>query len=144
MGHPRLPFCLKHYNFYNKYMWKIYIHYTVLGFEPTTFRTWVSSQNHQTRAPDPKAICLSTVLSFCKCQQQQQIIFCSFLKSLSNPSFVSGERKIILCDIYMIIILDLASWRHDDDGDNHGWAKHFLATTVWPDLTTFRHIGKKF
>ena len=23
----------------------------VLGFEPTTFRTWVSSHNHSTRAP---------------------------------------------------------------------------------------------
>ena len=27
------------------------IHYTVLGFEPATFRTWVSSHNHSTRAP---------------------------------------------------------------------------------------------
>ena len=29
------------------------IQYTVPGFEPTTFRTWVSSHNHQTRAPAP-------------------------------------------------------------------------------------------
>ena len=27
------------------------IQYTVLGFEPTTFSTWVSSDNHNTRAP---------------------------------------------------------------------------------------------
>ena len=27
------------------------IQYTVLGFEPTTFGTWVSSRNHYTRAP---------------------------------------------------------------------------------------------
>ena len=30
-----------HYNFYNKY-----IQYTVPGFEPTTFGTWVSSHHH--------------------------------------------------------------------------------------------------
>ena len=34
--------------FCNKYVWKIAIQYTVLGFEPTTFRTWVSSHNHKT------------------------------------------------------------------------------------------------
>ena len=27
------------------------IHYTVPGFELTTFETWVSSHNHMTRAP---------------------------------------------------------------------------------------------
>ena len=43
-------FLNKHYNFYNKYMWKMSIQYTVPGFEPTTFRTWVSSHNHWTRA----------------------------------------------------------------------------------------------
>ena len=35
-----------HYNFYNKYMWKMSIQYTVPGFKPTTFGTWVSSHNH--------------------------------------------------------------------------------------------------
>ena len=30
---------------------KMSIQYTVLGFEPTTFRKWVSSHNHLTRAP---------------------------------------------------------------------------------------------
>ena len=30
-------FSNKHYNFYNKYWWKMSIHYMVLGFEPTTF-----------------------------------------------------------------------------------------------------------
>ena len=40
-------FQVKHYNFYNKYMCeKMSIQYKVLGFEPTTFRTWVSSHNH--------------------------------------------------------------------------------------------------
>ena len=37
--------------FYNKYMWKMSIQYMVPGFEPTTFRMWVSSHNHETRAP---------------------------------------------------------------------------------------------
>ena len=53
MGHPRAifdyfrSFSNKHqYNFYNKLMWKMSIQYTVLEFEPTTFRTWVSSHNH--------------------------------------------------------------------------------------------------
>ena len=32
-------------------MWKMSIQYTVLGFELTTFGTWVSSHNHLTRAP---------------------------------------------------------------------------------------------
>ena len=49
MGHPRplssfvLVFSKKHhYNFYNKYTWKMPIHYMELGFKPTTFITWVS------------------------------------------------------------------------------------------------------
>ena len=32
--------------FSNKYMCKMSIYYTALGFEPTTFETWVSSHNH--------------------------------------------------------------------------------------------------
>ena len=41
-------FCLsnKHYNFYSKYVWKMSIQYTGMGFEPTIFKTWVSSHNH--------------------------------------------------------------------------------------------------
>ena len=35
-----------HYNFYNKYLWKMSIQYMVLRFEPTTFGTWISSNNH--------------------------------------------------------------------------------------------------
>ena len=30
-------FSNKHYNFYNKHMWKMSIQYTLLGFKPTTF-----------------------------------------------------------------------------------------------------------
>ena len=47
-------FSNKHYyNFYNRLMWKnvMSIQYMAPGFEPTTFATWVSSQNHKTRAP---------------------------------------------------------------------------------------------
>ena len=38
----------KHYNSYDKYMWKnvMTIQYTALVFEPMTFGTWVSSHNH--------------------------------------------------------------------------------------------------
>ena len=43
-------FSNKHLIFYNKYMWKMSIQYIGLGFEPTTFWTWVSSHNHYTRA----------------------------------------------------------------------------------------------
>ena len=32
--------------FYNNNMWKMSIQYTVPGFEPTTFGTWVYSHNH--------------------------------------------------------------------------------------------------
>ena len=39
-------FSNKHYNFYNKYVWKMSIQYTVLGFEHMTFKKWVSSHNH--------------------------------------------------------------------------------------------------
>ena len=35
-----------HYNFYNKYVWKMSIQYTVPGFEPMTFGKWVYSHNH--------------------------------------------------------------------------------------------------
>ena len=44
-------FSTKYYNFYSKYMWKLSILSMVLGFEPTTFSTWVSSNNHWTRSP---------------------------------------------------------------------------------------------
>ena len=40
-------FSNKHYNFYNKYMWKLSIHYKVLEFESSTFKSWVSSHNHK-------------------------------------------------------------------------------------------------
>ena len=43
-------FSNKHYNFYNKYMWKMFIQYKVLGFKPTTFRIWFSSHKHLTRS----------------------------------------------------------------------------------------------
>ena len=35
----------------NKLMWKMSIQYTALGLEPTTYRKWVSSHIHYTRAP---------------------------------------------------------------------------------------------
>ena len=37
--------------FYNKFMWKMSIQYTVPGFELTTFWLWVTSFYHLTRAP---------------------------------------------------------------------------------------------
>ena len=40
------PFSNKHYNFYNKYVWKMYIQYSVLGFELTASWMQVSSHNH--------------------------------------------------------------------------------------------------
>ena len=52
LDQPRPLFCLflvfsnKQYNFYNKSMWKMSIQYPALGFEPTTFGTWVYSHNH--------------------------------------------------------------------------------------------------
>ena len=33
-------------HFVHQVMWKMTIQYMVLGFEPKTFRTWVSSHNH--------------------------------------------------------------------------------------------------
>ena len=41
-------FSSKNYNSYNKYVWKnvMTVQYLVSGFEPTTFRTCVSSHNH--------------------------------------------------------------------------------------------------
>ena len=55
MGHPWPLFRLfsvcsnKHYNsIFNKLMWKTSIQYTVLGYEPKTFKTWVLSHNHLT------------------------------------------------------------------------------------------------
>ena len=36
-------FSNKHYNFYNKYMWKMSIEYRVLGYEPTTSKNSVLS-----------------------------------------------------------------------------------------------------
>ena len=44
-----LPTCLPFYismYFYKKNMWNIFIHYMVLGFEPTTFRSRVFSHKH--------------------------------------------------------------------------------------------------
>ena len=44
------------------------IQYTVPGFEPTTFGTWVSSHNHLTRAPTLLLKCLQSIIKliFCK------------------------------------------------------------------------------
>ena len=54
MGQPRPLFrfflSFQTNNFYNKSMWKMSIQYTAQGFKPTTFRTWVVTHNHQTRA----------------------------------------------------------------------------------------------
>ena len=38
------------------------IQYTVLGFDPTTFRTWVSSHNNYSRAPahDDQNVCIES------------------------------------------------------------------------------------
>ena len=38
-------------------MCKISIQYTMLGFDPTIFRTRVSSHNHKTSAPTPDRVC---------------------------------------------------------------------------------------
>ena len=43
-------FSSNYYNFSNKYMWKNVHRVSSSGIEPTTFWTWVSSHNHQTRA----------------------------------------------------------------------------------------------
>ena len=59
MGQPQplfrlfLVFSNKQYNFYNKSMWKnvqMSIQYLAPGFEPTTFRTWIVTHYHWTRA----------------------------------------------------------------------------------------------
>ena len=70
MGQPRplfrsfSVFSNKQYNFYNKSMWKnvMSIQYPAPGFELTTFGMWVSSHNHQTRAPALFQLSLANVL----------------------------------------------------------------------------------
>ena len=62
-------FSNKHVNFHNKCMWKMAIQYLVQGFEPTTFRTWVSSNNHYTMAP---------ALTETKCLEKFSIILYAF------------------------------------------------------------------
>ena len=58
MGHPRPLFCL-FLSFQTNIIFATYIcekmsiQYTVQGFKPTIFRTWVSSHNHYTRDPTP-------------------------------------------------------------------------------------------
>ena len=83
MGQPRPIFHLflvfsnkRRYNFYNKSMWKnvMSIQYKALWFEPTTFRIWASSHNHQTMAP---------------------ALFQYFLKPYFNNSGQLRETKII-------------------------------------------------
>ena len=39
-------FSNKHYKFYDKLAWKMCTQYTEMGFEPTSFRSWVSSRNN--------------------------------------------------------------------------------------------------
>ena len=73
MGHPRPLFRLfsVFFNqtliqFLQQYNVKMSINYTVLGFEPTSFRTWFSSQNNLTGAPSPteRTFKLSFTLQF--------------------------------------------------------------------------------
>ena len=58
-----LVFSNKHYNFYNKSMWKMSIQYTVPGFEPTTLEH--ESSPITTRPGLPPRIYLSFLWSFC-------------------------------------------------------------------------------
>ena len=65
MGHPRPLFrlfkqtlqCLN-----NKYLLKMSIQCMVRGFKPTTFRTRVSSHNHQSRAPAIYKQCIRQIV----------------------------------------------------------------------------------
>ena len=63
-------------------MQKISIQYVVLGFEPTTFRIWVSSHYHKTRAP-----ALSPPLSRFVCKER--------LKNVSDQKNTRLKRNFI-------------------------------------------------
>ena len=61
MGYPRRLFRLFYVfykqtsiQFYIKLMRKMSIQYTALGFEPMTFKTWVSSHNQRPGLPPEK------------------------------------------------------------------------------------------
>ena len=53
-------------------MWKMSIQYTVLGFEPTTFRTWVSSHNHKNQGSQYLAPSVPTKVIHAKIQNLMQ------------------------------------------------------------------------
>ena len=54
-------------------MWIMSILYMVLEFEPTTFGTWVASNNHYTRAPTHNLF---------KCQFRYTVVGRTFVHSL--------------------------------------------------------------
>ena len=66
-------------------MQKISIHYTALGFKPTTSWTWVVTHNHETRAPAPFTIVLK--------MGQSRPLFCYFRSFLVTIS-IQIEKSV--------------------------------------------------
>ena len=64
----------------------------MFGFEPTTFRTWVSSHNHQTRAPPNRY----SLCSFCFFSQPCILLSLSLVTSVSLFSVLSRNFSIEL------------------------------------------------
>ena len=78
-------------------MWKISIQYTVLGLEPMSFRMWVSSHNHLTRATTLylQFLCANfTILKLTRSSKNQSFGHLKhFRYALSNKARISITEK---------------------------------------------------
>ena len=74
--------------FFNKFMWKMSIQYTMLGFEPITFGTWVSPITTRPGLPPDKNYFLNKKM-FSFFHQQGR-----FRKMLSTSRFEFGGKSL--------------------------------------------------
>ena len=75
----------------------MYIQYMVLGYKPMTFRTWVSTQNHWTRAPTQQA---AYFVRFCYVIKlnSSAIHFLLYINIIFLQNIVLYNKRNVQCD----------------------------------------------
>ena len=85
------------------------IQYTVLGFEPTTFGTRVSSHNHQTRPPALwSGVCGTVGRATAPVVQIQSLAFyflsvSTVLKRRKSKGTIICKKITLFCNLYIVI-----------------------------------------
>ena len=118
-------------------MWKMSIHYTVLGFELMTFGTWVSSHNHS-----PAQI--GTLLRFCfswNCPVLKyfRIVFCFTFRGWYSPHFRCRRRRSKISQNFFVHCL---SFMHSNPTPKtFDYSESIISIHTH---TTLLHLAKQF